>query len=240
MTETHPTTQTKQSYRDLTNSFFSPEQRNQNATFYDQVASDYVLERSWIRETELSIRNNILSHLGGYIKPVDKVLIAGVGTGKDESELQQKFNCECFGLDLSREMLIQAKDRIKDKLTEGNATRLPYKTGGFDFVYCEAAGEHMDVNDVNQFLTESKRVLKREESPQILFGVRKGSGKIVEVVDEIGGESRVKFFSTFTQDQMGEIFKSHGLRVVESWSVIGGTPVVAKELPWLFYLVKIE
>ncbi|MDR0286131.1 MAG: methyltransferase domain-containing protein [Clostridiales bacterium] len=91
----------------------------------------------------------------------DKVLDLGCGTGV----ILEKISCannfaELYGLDLSENMIAQAKQRLsqKAKLSVGDAENLPYEKENFDLVCCIESFHHYP--NPSKALFEIMRVLK--------------------------------------------------------------------------------
>jgi ubiquinone/menaquinone biosynthesis C-methylase UbiE len=175
----------------LNRSWMTKTDRLANQTFYDLVAANYAAKRAWLPETKRSICENLTSEIAPYLKDSDRVLIVGVGTGADEQCLNElcgsTLHLKTYGVDLSRAMLHEAKEKTKDHLVQSEATRLPFVEGTLDFVYCEAAAEHWDAKYLNEYLVEMKRVLRIDPTreAQALLSVRKGDGNIIEVDENL-------------------------------------------------------
>lgn len=88
------------------------------------------------------------------------ILDAGVGTGRFSVWLSEK-GFEVIGIDLSKEMLVQAKRKIQSSnvrlyLVLGDVHFLPFKKGIFDNCICINVVNH--ITEINQFLKEVKYV----------------------------------------------------------------------------------
>ena len=68
-----------------------------------------------------------------------------------------------------------------------------------------------------------------------LFGVRLGDGHVWRIIDM----GRPKYFATFAQDQINDIYRKTGVAVVEQRCSYGGTPSVEMQLPWIDTILKI-
>ena len=82
------------------------------------------------------------------ISPVETVLDVGCGTGRLMPFLQKRLQNggKVFGLDFSLQMLINAKEKVFDGITEfvrGSAEELPFKDNKFDRVICFAVFSHI-------------------------------------------------------------------------------------------------
>jgi SAM-dependent methyltransferase len=96
------------------------------------------------------------------VKAGDRVLDVGCGVGRLMLR-QARRGCRVTGLDLMRRDLLRARrllatvsDRVE--LIEGDAGRLPFAAGSFDFVTCTETLEH--VVDYRLALREVARVLR--------------------------------------------------------------------------------
>ena len=92
-----------------------------------------------------------------------KVLDLGCGTGVILEEIGRKYRtAELFGLDLSENMIAQARQRLKStaELSIGDAENLPYADNSFDLVCCVESFHHYP--DPAKALSEIKRVLNKD------------------------------------------------------------------------------
>jgi ubiquinone/menaquinone biosynthesis C-methylase UbiE len=101
------------------------------------------------------------------------ILEVGCGTGRWLAELHT-ITDQCYGLDPSKGMLAQARDRVTGdrvagdrvagirkmqlRLTRGRGEVLPFPDATFDLVYCVNAIHHMDRQQT--FIQEARRVLR--------------------------------------------------------------------------------
>jgi len=94
------------------------------------------------------------------IKPYDKVLDVGCGTGHFLARLEKEFGIKGTGIDFSSNSIKLAKKREKKNLkffiTE--AEELGFKNKSFDYVFCFDVLEHIE--NQNKALQEMVRVLK--------------------------------------------------------------------------------
>ena len=95
-----------------------------------------------------------------------KILDVGVGTGQLFEKIIN-LNDEGFnsGLDLSYSMLTRAKEKLNSKLANyslamGNAYKLPYKGGIFDFIFRSYVLDLLPENTFGIVLSEFSRVMK--------------------------------------------------------------------------------
>ncbi len=95
-----------------------------------------------------------------YAGPIRRVLVVGCGSGFEAAILAQELQAEVVGIDLDSEFDPLAA--TKAELRRGDATRMEFADGVFDFVYSYHALEH--IPDYRKALDEMKRVLSDEGS----------------------------------------------------------------------------
>ncbi len=97
-------------------------------------------------------------------KPPKKILDVATGTGAQAYELA-KLGHEVIGIDLSSEMLEQAKKKsskeLKLSFRQADATNLPFKNGKFDATSISLGFHDMPYEVDIKVLKEIKRVTKR-------------------------------------------------------------------------------
>ena len=95
------------------------------------------------------------------LKPEGIILDVGCGTGK--FLLPSSEERKVIGIDLSVEMIKFAKRRNKGvEFVLGDATRLPFKNNGFDFIGCVNSMHHF--YEKEKFINEIYRCLKEDGS----------------------------------------------------------------------------
>jgi ubiquinone/menaquinone biosynthesis C-methylase UbiE len=98
---------------------------------------------------------------------IDVVLDIATGTGNYLIEMA-KGGATCYGIDLSPEMVRQAKRKVREQnldnmvkeIKVGDSEKLPYPNGFFDFVTCIGMLEYYPIQYSRIVLAEIKRVLK--------------------------------------------------------------------------------
>lgn len=233
-------------YVRLDRKYLTTEDEELNRSFYSDsmTAFLYALTRAWTKETEDSIKENLLSRVLDHLNPGDLVLIIGTGTAKDQKLLQERGH-DCIGIDLSHAMLTAGKkqfsrDNSEDRFVQGTAFELPFSEDSFDFVYMDSAAEHMDQVQLSRVLNEIRRVLKpsSEREAHLLINVRNRDGKVYRINDQINGTRRPKVFATYELEGFNRILRQSGFLDHEQWQAWGGTPNVSNDFPWLNTLAR--
>ncbi|MEI8033265.1 MAG: methyltransferase domain-containing protein [Chlorobiaceae bacterium] len=104
----------------------------------------------------------MVEHYG--LKEGDRILDVGCGKGFLLYDFTRVVpGLELSGIDISRYAIENAKDEIKDRLTIGNATSLPYPDNYFDFVYSITTLHNLHCYDLDKALREIERVSKKNK-----------------------------------------------------------------------------
>jgi ubiquinone/menaquinone biosynthesis C-methylase UbiE len=125
--------------------------------FFSTHAEDYAKSESHAHGSDLSILVQLLEP-----KVSDTVLDVGAGTGFISVELAGHVT-QVIGLDLTREMLLEARklavQRGMENLTFGIgvAENLPFSDSNFEIVTTRRAAHHF--RNIDKFLNEARRVL---------------------------------------------------------------------------------
>ena len=103
----------------------------------------------------------IVDHYG--LKAGSKVLDVGCGKGFQLFEFTRVCpGIEVYGLDISEYALANAKEEIRNRLTLGNATSLPWPDKYFDLVFSLTTLHNLHNYDLEKALREVERVGKNK------------------------------------------------------------------------------
>jgi ubiquinone/menaquinone biosynthesis C-methylase UbiE len=108
------------------------------------------------------IARKIINHY--KLKPGDKVLDIGCGKGfllYDILKLQPAI--EVYGIDISQYAISNCKTEIKDNLTLGSASKLPYENNFFDLVISINTLHNLYTYELELALQEIERVGKKNK-----------------------------------------------------------------------------
>lgn len=91
-----------------------------------------------------------------------RVLDIACGTGKTMEVLAGEKGLELWGCDISDRLIARAVGRgiASDRLYVGDATRLPYEDGFFDYSFSIGSIEHFTEQGIAQMLAECRRVTR--------------------------------------------------------------------------------
>ncbi len=134
---------------------------------YAKLAKGY---NELYKDEQIEKLEEIKKHL--KIKPTDKLLDVGCGTGISTTF----FSCQTTGVDPCKEMIEQGEGN----LVQAPAEKLPFKDNSFDIVLSVTALHH---TDIKQAIKEIKRVAK--PTAQIALTVLNKANNFQEIKNEI-------------------------------------------------------
>lgn len=174
---------------------------------YDLVAAEYVKSDAFAEPVIKDILRCDLSEQN----PV-AILDLGCGSGR---YLSLTKNIGVVGIDLSRNILIQAKKHGVD-LVQGEIHNLPFRPSTFDFVYCiSLLGEILPLSEV--VLDEIIRVMQKDcffvftVVPKSVFRLIK---KLLFFLSQLTGVSILSPFSDTTEN-IATRLRYRGFRVLD-------------------------
>ncbi|MBS4096586.1 MAG: methyltransferase domain-containing protein [Sulfuricella sp.] len=137
--------------------------RNYYASIADSYDENVHVTFDLFNESELEVRLSMINLLN--LNPHSKVLEISAGTGKDSELIAKRLDesGELWLLDISPDMLVQAKAKIRKypartEAAIGDACHLPYGDDYFDALYCFSGIGHF--NDQKAALKEMARVVR--------------------------------------------------------------------------------
>jgi ubiquinone/menaquinone biosynthesis C-methylase UbiE len=205
---------------------------------YDAIAVDFSASRNAIWPEMRRFKE--------FVKDGDRVLDVGCGNGR-AYQLFEGMAIEYEGLDLSAELIAEAKRRVRDMLatfTVGSMTAMPYEDSGFDSVLAVAVLHHVPSERLRlQALREANRVLKkggwllmtnwdrwkpRYWSIHLTAFLKKLVGASDLDFRDIlipwkGGKSRaMRYYHAFTRGELARLCRATGFEVADNYYVKGG------------------
>jgi ubiquinone/menaquinone biosynthesis C-methylase UbiE len=122
---------------------------------YDRIATAYARHR----QVHPGVLHGLCQAVEGTSSGKPKVLEVGCGTGNYIIALQSLLDRTCWGIDLSEEMLSQARERSSPVHFQiGRAERLGFSPGIFDLVFSVDVIHHLE--DRCQYVRQAWRALK--------------------------------------------------------------------------------
>lgn len=186
-------------------------------TQYRMISKFYnLIDVFYFNRKKHSPRQKVLD----YIKD-GKVKVLDICTGTASNAIliaNKKRNAVVTGIDLSREMLYIAKEKIKKghvsnvKLKAMDAAKLEFKDQSFDVVLISLILHEIDKNLAGKIINEAKRVLKPNgeivivewEEPRHIF--QRFLFRFIKLLEPTG-------FKEFIKLDLYEYFYSYGLKV---------------------------
>lgn len=174
---------------------------------YDVVANEYKAIRqgaSCIDEMRRLVRTS----------PGSVILDAGCGPGRDTFELRN-MGCAAYGIDLSEEFLIIAKNYSGgDYFAKMDLRESAFANETFDAIWCCAVLSHLKKNELVLALKEFGRIVK--DGGKIFFAVKKGDGEGMQKEDEFPNSPR-RYMSYFNDEEVLRAVGEAGLITLDQY-----------------------
>ncbi len=131
--------------------------------FFSRWAKGY--DHSWLSPRLEKTQRQTIEKIPGEISG-KTILDLGTGTGNLLIFLAPQKPQKLVGLDISPEMIKQAKEKTKDipsvELAVADAEKIPYPENTFDYVICNNVLHHIAQDKAKKVFSEVKRVLKKD------------------------------------------------------------------------------
>ncbi len=171
---------------------------------YDDIPEDYAYE-FYGDTSDNEFIDKFLSSLSGG----DKVLDAGCGVG-DDCEYMDKKGFKAYGIDFSKGMLKEAKERYpQGRYWKADMTTIPFRDGLFDGILANCSLFHIPTELVGKALNEFKRVLK--PGGKILLILLEGIGE--QMVEEPYRPGKYVYTKFYTREEITQLLTEHGFKV---------------------------
>jgi len=136
---------------------------SETKNFFSRWAKGY--DHSWLSARLKKTQRQTIEKIPGEIFG-KTILDLGTGTGNLLIYLAPKKPQKLVGLDVSPEMIKQAKEKTKDipsvELAVADAEKIPYPDNYFDYVICNNVFHHIVKDKAKNVFWEIKRVLKKD------------------------------------------------------------------------------
>ena len=175
------------------------------AQSYNKFAKNYV------ESTFDTILQYQLTQFTSFLKG-KKVLDAGAGSGRDSLYLKEE-GFTVSAIDLSPEIVKEAKKKTKVNVKEMDLRKLDFKDKNFDGIWCCASFIHLPKKDAEKTLTELNRVLKKQGV--LYLGLREGTSEGLEPSVTLSREEVL--ISYYTQNEIEELIRNNGFKIITTY-----------------------
>lgn len=189
---------------------------------YDSTVQEYIK-----KTTSLDILGTFEKY---FIFPKGaKILDAGCAYGRDV-EILKKRGFDVVGVDLSRNMIAEAKKRVPTAAFYISDVRgLPFQDSVFDVVLCNAVLMHLEKKEMGKALKELHRVLKK--GGKLLLCDKEGTGEGIKI-DEPGIQ---RYCAYFTLPEMSEYLEQSGFTILHAWI---GRDLRGRDINWVHTIAE--
>lgn len=173
---------------------------------YDRIASVYEQQKSDALSPRLQhLANTIVERL----EPQAQILDIGCGTGQDMAWFESQ-TMNLTGIDLSKSMLMFAKERTTGSLIQATMEHLPLRSHVFDAAWCCASLLHIPKQQAAIVLTELRRVVRR--GGLVMISVQEGDSE-----EWNGGyvDGVLRFFARYTFEELRLLLQEHEFEILD-------------------------
>lgn len=182
---------------------------------YDSHVIEYAENFEWDPDMQERTSHDYLHSFIKYLKTGDHVFVAGLGTGRDALELQNR-QFEVFGMDGSMSMLQVATNhgiRVPMWCQDISGVMLPEHS--LDGILVESVLQHMPKKNI---VTSLQKMVSWMRVDGIFFArLRLGSGKVFVVRDVVG----TRYFTSYRESEINEIVGDLiGVELIEDVKIV--------------------
>ncbi len=171
---------------------------NETITYYNQNAEEY-----FNKTVNVSMQESY-DQFEAYLKPGDKILDLGCGSGRDSRYFLSK-GYDVVSVDGSKAMCNLAETYIGKKVRNITFEKLDYDNE-FDAVWACASLVHVDIGKITDVLFRIQRALKKKG---ILYASWKyGKGERIE---------NQKYYADYDEESINNLFSDASIKVAKIW-----------------------
>lgn len=171
---------------------------NDTISYYNQNAEEYFNKTVNVSMQEL------YDQFEAYLKPGDKILDLGCGSGRDSRYFLSK-GYDVVSVDGSKAMCNLAETYIGKKVRNITFEKLDYDNE-FDAVWACASLVHVDMGEITDVLFRIQRALKKKG---ILYASWKyGKGERIE---------KQKYYADYDEESINSLFSDASMKVAKIW-----------------------
>jgi len=179
---------------------------------YNVIAKEYA-KRYYDELDNKPFDRMILKYFADLIDEGGFICDVGCGPGEIASYVN-KFRKNVSGIDISKEMIKEAKIRNKNvHYKVGNMFDLKIKSGSYDGIIAFYAIVNYDIKDVEIFINEICRIIK--DGGYLLISFHVGN-EILYVNEFLKKNNSIKFYF-FDQDEIIRIIKQAGFNIKDAF-----------------------
>ena len=171
---------------------------NETITYYNQNAEEY-----FNNTVNVSMQESY-DQFEAYLKPGDKILDLGCGSGRDSRYFLSK-GYDVVSVDGSKAMCYFAEKYIGREVRNITFEKLDYDNE-FDAVWACASLVHVDIGEITDVLFKIQRALKKRG---ILYASWKyGTGERID---------NQKYYADYDEKSINELFSATSIRLNRKW-----------------------
>lgn len=203
---------------------------NQHAKYNNQFFGFW----AWVYDFEKYIffpyRRKSAAFLG--LQPTKKILDVATGTGALAYELA-KLGHDVIGIDLSPEMLNQAKKKLTPKLKLtfqlADGTKLPFKDNSFDVTTISWGIHDMPYEIGIKVLEEMKQVTKKDGRILIVDYMEPKKHIVAKFTHLLVSLYETKYYQSFIRKGMSTYIRQSKLKIIKEGNYLGAWQMIVLE-----------
>lgn len=163
--------------------------------------------------------------------PSGRVIDIGCGTGRDALLFTNDSNYEYVGIDLSEEMLEQARLLVPQAdFRQMNMYHLDFQSNSFDGFWASTSLLHIPKSRIDEALGEIKRILKPASIGFIVL--KDGEGE-----DLIQRGDDIRFFALYTEQEFRSVLEHNGFKILTAKTM---THSKSGSQKWVTFFVELN
>jgi len=203
-----------------------PVLREQVEAAYDQIADRYAALTSVMPVRVVELGTRFLS----YLPPTARVLDIGCGPGYHMAWMEAQ-GFRATGIDLSNEMLIQARLHVRGELVHQDMCQMTFPPASFEGIWCCSSFFHLPKAQATTVLNQMQRILVPEG--MLYLSLLEGQGESWVEESRFAGVER--FFAHYTSEEFEALLREAHFSLVER-----SRDVADSAHTWLNFLAKKE
>ena len=193
---------------------------------YDKTVKDYV------RLVDSLYPQKESKKFISLIKENSLILDLGCGPGRDSKIFSNK-GYKVIGVDLSKEMIKVAKQRVKTaNFKVMDLRNMSFKDNYFDAIWANAIFMHISKKEISQAIKETLRILKKDGI--LYISIKEGKGEELLPDKRYGGVK--KFWSFYQKNEFEKLLNESGFTILDSYIEKQDSSYATH--PWIYIFCK--